>query len=114
MFTIVTKFILSKSLIVYFNLATQIIYLDNIFFKIHILTLFTNSIFLLSALTLLYTGVVSNILNPEIYPAALVGYSTSITPNSHGLQLTLSGFTDTEVMMKVIDLLVNGKNKMDG
>ena len=68
----------------------------------------------MSALTLLYAGVVTTILNPEIYPATLVGYLTTITPNSHGLQLTLSGFSDTEVMMKVIDLLVNGKKKIDG
>ena len=60
------------------------------------------------ALNMLYVSIVSTIINPELYPSGLVGYSTKLIPDSNGIHLTISGYSDSTVVNKIIKILING------
>lgn len=62
------------------------------------------------ALNTLYASIITTIINPELYPAALVGYSTEVTSTSRGISLSISGFSDSTVVSKIIDIVTNGKS----
>ena len=66
--------------------------------------------FCFTALTTLYTNLVSTVLISDIYSASLVGFTAKITPQVHGIRLKISGFSDTSVMERFIVMVVNGKN----
>lgn len=47
-------------------------------------------------------------LDSLMYPATLLDYSVSINAIPHGLNVIISGYSDSTVMNNIIELVVNG------
>lgn len=62
----------------------------------------------LTALTQLYAKMVLTSLDSLMYPATLLDYSVSINAIPHGLNVIISGYSDSTVMNNIIELVVNG------
>ena len=63
----------------------------------------------LIALTALYTTVVTTGLVPDVYPAALVGFTAAIMPTIVGVRLHVQGYSDTEAINRFMKTVVNGE-----
>jgi insulysin len=61
-----------------------------------------------AALNMLYSSIVTLILNPELYPATLVGYTVSVKSTTKGVTLTLNGYSDPSVMNHILSSLTDG------
>jgi insulysin len=47
----------------------------------------------------LYAALVSDSLNPKLYPALLAGFETAVMPSRQGLQVSVQGFSDKQAQL---------------
>ena len=66
----------------------------------------------LTALSRVYLGVVSTKLNPILYSANVVGYTASVTNTPRGVQLSLGGFSDQDIILRLINTTIRSERRI--
>ena len=59
--------------------------------------------FFLTELTVLYINLVAEALTPALYAASELSYSASLSATPRGLTLSISGFSDQDVMERFLN-----------